>query len=299
MARVRSPDGGAPFDVYVNFECSAAPSGAAGAASRRPAGATVSVAADSPPGSCHDPPPRRVSPPAVSLRRWPRFLPASAAGRAGLGGRHPGDARGRRGPARRLRRRRRASGRSRTPRRRSARCSARPDRFMAMVRGSYPVVYRPSAVTFLHPHGSQGQWIAGRAPDRCRRRPLARRLPARAAARQVVAHQRLQRAAERRQDDLSGGGCLLPRHRHRQHPPQVGAVRRGHAGRRRCSTHGAVFLEAIDELAESAVAATCRRRRACSAASSPAKACAAAPRRSSRLWDVEPRWVVSSARPAA
>jgi hypothetical protein len=31
---------------------------------------------------------------------------------------------------------------------------------MAMVRGSYPVVYRPSAVVFLHPAGA-GQLVQG------------------------------------------------------------------------------------------------------------------------------------------
>ena len=34
-----------------------------------------------------------------------------------------------------------------------------PERFMAMVRGSYPVVYRPSAVVFLHPAWVQGQLV--------------------------------------------------------------------------------------------------------------------------------------------
>jgi len=36
-----------------------------------------------------------------------------------------------------------------------------PDRFMAMVRSSYPVVYRPSAVVFLHPAWVQGQLVQG------------------------------------------------------------------------------------------------------------------------------------------
>jgi hypothetical protein len=36
-----------------------------------------------------------------------------------------------------------------------------PERFMAMVRGSYPVVYRPSAVIFLHPAWVQGQLVQG------------------------------------------------------------------------------------------------------------------------------------------
>jgi len=36
-----------------------------------------------------------------------------------------------------------------------------PERFMAMVRGSYPVVYRPSAVVFLHPVRVQGQLVQG------------------------------------------------------------------------------------------------------------------------------------------
>lgn len=36
-----------------------------------------------------------------------------------------------------------------------------PDRFMAMVRGSYPVVYRPAAVVFLHPEWVQGQLVQG------------------------------------------------------------------------------------------------------------------------------------------
>jgi len=36
-----------------------------------------------------------------------------------------------------------------------------PDRFMAMVRGSYPVVYRPAAVVFLNPEWVQGQLVQG------------------------------------------------------------------------------------------------------------------------------------------
>ena len=35
------------------------------------------------------------------------------------------------------------------------------DRFMAMVRGSYPVVYRPSGVVFLHPQWVQGRMVQG------------------------------------------------------------------------------------------------------------------------------------------
>ncbi len=36
-----------------------------------------------------------------------------------------------------------------------------PDRFLAMVRTGYPVVYRPASVTFLAPHQVEGQWIQG------------------------------------------------------------------------------------------------------------------------------------------
>ncbi|HEX2542329.1 MAG TPA: DUF4864 domain-containing protein [Caldimonas sp.] len=36
-----------------------------------------------------------------------------------------------------------------------------PDRFMAMVRTGYPVVYRPATVTFLAPQLLDGQWIQG------------------------------------------------------------------------------------------------------------------------------------------
>ncbi len=36
-----------------------------------------------------------------------------------------------------------------------------PDRFLAMVRAGYPVVYRPATVTFLSPHQVEGQWIQG------------------------------------------------------------------------------------------------------------------------------------------
>lgn len=36
-----------------------------------------------------------------------------------------------------------------------------PEGFMAMVRGSYPVVYRPSAVVFLHPAWVQGRLVQG------------------------------------------------------------------------------------------------------------------------------------------
>ncbi|MEO6363169.1 MAG: DUF4864 domain-containing protein [Caldimonas sp.] len=36
-----------------------------------------------------------------------------------------------------------------------------PDRFMAMVRAGYPVVYRPASVTFLAPVRVQGQTVQG------------------------------------------------------------------------------------------------------------------------------------------
>lgn len=36
-----------------------------------------------------------------------------------------------------------------------------PERFMAMVRGGYPVVYRPASVTFLNPEWVQGQLVQG------------------------------------------------------------------------------------------------------------------------------------------
>ena len=36
-----------------------------------------------------------------------------------------------------------------------------PDRFMAMVRAGYPVVYRPSEVVFLNPEWVQGQLVQG------------------------------------------------------------------------------------------------------------------------------------------
>lgn len=36
-----------------------------------------------------------------------------------------------------------------------------PDRFMAMVRGGYPVVYRPATVTFLNPEWVQGRLVQG------------------------------------------------------------------------------------------------------------------------------------------
>jgi hypothetical protein len=36
-----------------------------------------------------------------------------------------------------------------------------PERFLAMVRSGYPVVYRPATVTFLNPHRVEGQWIQG------------------------------------------------------------------------------------------------------------------------------------------
>lgn len=38
---------------------------------------------------------------------------------------------------------------------------ATPDQFMAMVRGGYPVVYRPRSVTFLNPEWVQGQLVQG------------------------------------------------------------------------------------------------------------------------------------------
>ena len=36
-----------------------------------------------------------------------------------------------------------------------------PERFLAMVRGGYPVVYRPAAVTFLLPLRAEGQLFQG------------------------------------------------------------------------------------------------------------------------------------------
>lgn len=36
-----------------------------------------------------------------------------------------------------------------------------PERFMAMVRGGYPVVYRPAAVIFLNPVRVEGQLVQG------------------------------------------------------------------------------------------------------------------------------------------
>ena len=36
-----------------------------------------------------------------------------------------------------------------------------PDRFLAMVRDGYPVVYRPSSVTFLAPEWEEGQLVQG------------------------------------------------------------------------------------------------------------------------------------------
>ena len=58
-----------------------------------------------------------------------------------------------------------------------------PERFLAMVRAGYPVVYRPPAVTFLIPLRVEGRARPGRASHRRRRRALARHLPARAPAR--------------------------------------------------------------------------------------------------------------------
>ena len=36
-----------------------------------------------------------------------------------------------------------------------------PDQFMAMVKGGYPVVYRPASITFLQPAWTQGQLVQG------------------------------------------------------------------------------------------------------------------------------------------
>ena len=58
-----------------------------------------------------------------------------------------------------------------------------PERFLAMVRAGYPVVYRAAGVTFLHPAAGRGRSRPGRPPHRWRRRALARHLPARAPAR--------------------------------------------------------------------------------------------------------------------
>ena len=54
-----------------------------------------------------------------------------------------------------------ASAPSPTPRPRSAQMFGTPERFLAMVRASYPVVYRPSAVVFLHPARVEGQLVQG------------------------------------------------------------------------------------------------------------------------------------------
>ena len=124
-----------------------------------------------------------------------------------------------------------------------------PERFLAMVRAGYPVVYRPAAVTFLLPLRVEGELRPGRPPDRRGRRALARDLPPRAPARRRLANRRLRRAAGDRQDGLAGpgdarrllgingasrGACdrELSRGRHRQHAPEVGALRRPFPARR-------------------------------------------------------------------
>ena len=99
----------------------------------------------------------------------------------------------------------------------------------------------------------------------------------------------------RRQADLSRAiADELSRHRHRQHPPQVGAVRARRSPAPALLAHGAVFLETIDELAETdwhdaagagEHARQHRRRRGVR-------------RRVEEqleIWDIEPRWVVPSA----
>ena len=77
-----------------------------------------------------------------------------------------------------------------------------PERFLAMVRAGYPVVYRAAGVTFLIPlrvegdlvqgvhltDGAGALWLATYRLERQRRRQLANR--------------RLRRAAGDRQDDL-------------------------------------------------------------------------------------------------
>ncbi len=157
-----------------------------------------------------------------------------------------------------------------------------PERFLAMVRAGYPVVYRAAGATFLIPLRVDGRSRPGRPPHRRRRRALARHLPPRAPARRQLAHRRLRRAAGDGQDDLRRRARHgLSRRRHRQHAPEVGALRGAGAGRGAC-WRTARSSSRRSTSSPRASGAICRRRRACSAASSPARASGAAPKRSSR-----------------
>ena len=109
-----------------------------------------------------------------------------------------------------------------------------PERFLAMVRAGYPVVYRAAGATFLVPVKRRRRDRPGRPSHRRRRRAVARHLPPRAPGRRRLADQGLRRAAGRRQDGLRRAPSHeLSRRRHRQHAPQVGALREGRAGRAR------------------------------------------------------------------
>jgi hypothetical protein len=76
------------------------------------------------------------------------------------------------------------------------------DRFMAMVRMSYPVVYRPASVAFLVPEWHDRELIQGVHFTDGQGWPLAGNLPASAPARQQLAHQRLRARRESVAHDL-------------------------------------------------------------------------------------------------
>ena len=114
-----------------------------------------------------------------------------------------------------------------------------PERFLAMVRTGYPVVYRAAGMTFLIPLHVDGDLVQGvhltdgdgalwLATYRLERQPDG---TWRIAGCDV-------RAGDRQDDLTRAPPNELSRHRRRQHPPQVGAVRAplpgaGDAGARR------------------------------------------------------------------
>ena len=158
-----------------------------------------------------------------------------------------------------------------------------PERFLAMVRAGYPVVYRRRRLHLPRPAACRERSGPGRPSHRRRWSDLACHLPARAPDRRELANRRLRRSAGDRKDDLRRarrGPDELSRRRRRQHAAQVGALRRACARRR----HGRARrgLPRGDRSARGGpVERPAAAWRACSAASSPARASAAAPKSSS------------------
>ena len=228
--RARFRDGGGAIDVYVNFECSAGPRRRRRARPRRRPGRLYSRR-DSPSGSCHDPRPPRSRRPAVRCdagRVRCRHRPGPSRSRRPTPGRCGRWSR----PSSRPSPRTTASARSRTPRRRSAQMFGTPGALHGDGARQLPGRL-PAERGRLPPSGAgcEGQLVQGvHLTD--------------AGGALWLAVYRLERQPDRswrisgcnvqpsdRQADLSARDAVS-RHRRRQHPPQVGAVRRARAGRR-------------------------------------------------------------------